>query len=434
MRSIKFFLVSGTLATLILFNFIAALQGYQSSMAEAESLFDNLMLDMSRMVANLDFSHPEVNEVRLGNDLTFQVWQGDELIAASANAPTTPLQSLAPGFEYANFNGYRWRTFTRFDASRDRWVIVAERTDLRFVLAENVVLESIIPLLLGIPLVGLLVWIIVSHGLRPLGELSDELKKKRANDLSPILYANSRIELDQTIESVNSFINRLAKAMELQKRFSADAAHELRTPISALKVQLHNLGSEIDTNNDSYQQLQQGVERMQHLIEQLLALYRTTPEQFEEHSTELDLYHITQEQIALSYPAFERKQQQVELEGKSVTIVGDQFALETMLSNLLNNASKYTPAEGKINVRIDELEDEICLTVEDNGPGIPPQERKAVFERFYRSNKIDDSRDTPGCGLGLTIVNHITELHNARVTLEDSSFASGCAFKIHFKK
>jgi len=124
----------------------------------------------------------------------------------------------------------------------------------------------------------------------------------------------------------------------------------------------------------------------------------------------------------------------VELEGKSVTIVGDQFALETMLSNLLNNASKYTPAEGKINVRIDELEDEICLTVEDNGPGIPPQERKAVFERFYRSNKIDDSRDTPGCGLGLTIVNHITELHNARVTLEDSSFASGCAFKIHFKK
>lgn len=434
MRSIKFFLVSGILATLILFNFIAALQGYQSSMEEADRLFDNQMLDLARLVSNLDFSNQDVDEVRLGNDLTFQVWAGDELVAASNNAPDLPILEFSPGFGYANFNGYRWRTFTRFDTPRNRWVIVAERTDLRFVLAENVVIESVIPLLLGIPLVGLLIWFIVSQGLRPLAALSLDLKKKRANDLSPILSANSRVELDQTIESVNGFISRLAKAMEREKRFSADAAHELRTPISALKVQLHNLGSDIDTSNDSYQQLQQGVERMQHLIEQLLALYRTTPEQFEANSTQLDLYAITQQQIAMLYSSFERKQQQVELEGNSALIIGDKFSLETMLSNLLLNANKFTPVAGKIRVRVEENADEICLTVEDNGPGIPPQDRKTVFERFYRVDRGAAAYDPPGCGLGLTIVNHITELHNARITLEDSSFATGSAFKIHFRK
>lgn len=434
MRSIKIFLVSAILATLILFNFIAALQGYQSSMEEADRLFDNQMLDLARLVSNLDFAQPGVDEVRLGNDLAFQVWDGESLVAVSDNTPETPILEFSPGFDHANFNGYRWRTFSRLDNSRNRWVIVAERTDLRFVLAENVVIESVIPLLLGIPLVGLLIWIIVGHGLRPLAELSAELKKKRANDLSPILLTTSRVELDQTINSVNAFISRLATTMEREKRFSADAAHELRTPISALKVQLHNLSRDIDTSNDSYQQLQQGVERMQHIIEQLLALYRSTPEQFEANSTRLDLYSITQQQIAEHYPAFEQKQQQVELEGESAMIVGDRFALETLLSNLLDNAIKYTPPGGRVSVRLEDTADEICLTVEDNGPGIPPRDRKRVFERFYRADQGSETGTTPGCGLGLTIVNHITELHNARLTLEDSSFGSGSAFKIHFSK
>ena len=434
MRSIKLFLVVGILATLVLFNFVAALQGYQSSMDEADRLFDNQMLDLARLISNLDYDHPDVDEVRLGNDLTFQVWEGDTLVAASNNAPDVRIQELSPGFEFANFNGYRWRTFTRLDTSRNRWVIVAERTDLRFVLAENVVIESVMPLLAGIPLVGVLIWLIVSQGLRPLTQLSAELKHKRAVDLSPVLSQNSRVELDQMIESVNGFINRLAKAMDREKRFSADAAHELRTPISALKVQLHNLRSDVDVRNESYQQLQAGVDRMQHLIEQLLALYRTTPEQFEKNSMKLDLYQITQQQIAQLYPVFELKQQQVELEGESAIIVGDRFALETLLSNLLHNANKYTPVGGRIVVRVSEIDDKICLVVEDNGIGIAPQDRKAVFDRFYRVDHVEDNNQVRGCGLGLTIVKHIAELHNARITVEDSSFATGTAFKIYFNK
>lgn len=446
MRSIRLFLISSILATLILFNFLAALQGYQSSMDEADTLFDNQMLDLARLVSNLDVSNTNTTEIRLGNDLAFQVWENNRLLAVSDNASTEPLQNFVPGFEFTNFNGYRWRTFSRFEPALNRWVIVAERTDLRFVLAENVVLQSIFPLLLGIPLVGVLIWIIVSHGLRPLQQLSIELKNKRASDLSPIGHTDSRVELDQVIESTNGFIQRLGRVMEREKRFSADAAHELRTPISALKIQLHNLSQEIDADHDSFLQLQYGVERMQHLVEQLLSLYRATPEQFASNCKVVDLFKITQDQVAFLYSGFEEKQQQIELQGESLCIEGDQFALETLISNLLGNANKYTHKGGKILVRVEELkvatedaeqgspENEICLTVEDNGPGIPEPDRARLFDRFHRADSQDDSLQSPGCGLGLTIVSHIADLHQARVVLEDSSMGSGCAFKVYFKK
>lgn len=434
MRSIRLFLISSILAALILFNFVAALQGYQSSMREADTLFDNQMLDLARLVSNLDVSSANSKELRLGNNLAFQIWNESLLLAASHNAPIEPLQSFVPGFEYANFDGYRWRTFARYEVPLDRWVIVAERTDLRFVLAENVVLQSILPLLLGIPFVGLLIWIIVSHGLRPLHQLSNALRNKGANDLSPILSADSRIELDQVIESINGFIQRLDRVMEREKRFSADAAHELRTPMSALKIQLHNLSEEIDTKHESFHQLQDGVDRMQHLIEQLLSLYRATPEQLAINSETIDLYAITQDQLASLYPNFEEKEQNIELIGGSIEIVADKFALETLISNLLGNANKYTQRGGDIVVAIDDLGSEVCLRVEDNGPGIPDAEKSRVFDRFYRVDSSDGVLRPPGCGLGLTIVRHVADLHQARVEVNDSSSESGSAFCVYFKK
>jgi len=434
LRSIRLFLIASILAALILFNFVAALQGYQSSMREADTLFDNQMLDLARLVSNLDVSNANTKDLRLRNDLAFQIWSESQLLAASHNALALPLQSFVPGFEYVNFEGYRWRTFTRYEVPLDRWVIVAERTDLRFFLAENVVLQSILPLLLGIPFVGLLIWIIVSHGLRPLQQLSDALRNKGANDLSPLLSPDSRIELDQVIESINGFIQRLDRVMEREKRFSADAAHELRTPMSALKVQLHNLSEEIDIKHESFQQLQEGVDRMQHLIEQLLSLYRATPEQFANNCETLDLYAITQDQLAREYPNFEIKEQNIELIGGSIEIEADKFALETLISNLLGNANKYTQRGGNIVVSIDGLGSEVCLRVEDNGPGIPDKEKSRVFDRFYRIDGNDGALRAPGCGLGLTIVSHVADLHQARVEVRDSSFESGSAFWVYFKK
>jgi len=157
-KSIRLFLATSIVSLLTLFNFVAAVQGYQSSMREADALFDNQMLDLALLVSNLDVSDERLRSMQLGEDLAFQIWQNDKLLAASANAPVQALHQFSEGYDYANFSSYRWRTLAKYDRSHEKWVFIAERTDLRFVLAENVVLQSVAPLLLGIPLVGILVW------------------------------------------------------------------------------------------------------------------------------------------------------------------------------------------------------------------------------------------------------------------------------------
>ena len=431
MRSIRFFLVAGILAALILSSFLAALRGYRSSMEQADTLFDNEMLDLAKLISRLDVSRLN-DSFRLGNDLAFQIWEDDRLIAGTPDVPRSPIAPLKPGFSNVNFSDYRWRTLARFDPASQRWVIVAERTDLRFALAENVVLASIIPILLTVPLIGLLSWWIISTGLKPLAGLSGELKAKAVEDLSPLKTGDSRQELDQVVQSINGFIARLQEAMEREKRFSADAAHELRTPISVLKIQLHNLGSEIDPQSDSYQELQRGVERMQHLVEQLLSLYRMTPEQFAANLQQVDLQMVVQEVVARQYPQFEAKGQQIEVEGRSLKINADLFALDTLIQNLLSNASKYTPPSGNIRVSIMQRGAKVCLQVDDDGPGIEPDVREQVFERFFRDVRSGDSAQVPGCGLGLTIVRHVAELHKAAVSFHDSVFGHGCGIEVCF--
>jgi len=428
--SIRSFLIAGIVATLTLFNFVAAFRGYQGSMTEAERLFDSHLLEHSELILHLDVDRVR-RDFRLGSNVAFQLWENSTLVASSYSAPAVAITAGEPGFDYANFNGYRWRTFTRRDEALGRWMVVAERTDLRFVLAENVVLESLTPILLGIPVVALLIWFVVSRGLRPLQQLSADLREKKAQDLQPLAYERPPAELGQVLQSINGFIHRLSEALEREQRFSADAAHELRTPISALKIQLHNLAQEVDTRSEAWQQLQQGVERMQHLVEQLLSLYRSTPDKFAAECTRLDLLAVTQDVVARFYPMIEARRQTLELEGEVAFIKGERFALDTLITNLLSNASKYAPEGGRIQLRIECAGGAVCLVVEDDGPGIPEEQRELVFGRFFRS-AADQVSDIPGCGLGLTIVQHVARLHQASVGVATSSLGHGAAFTVCF--
>lgn len=439
MRSIKVFLVASIVSVLILFNFVAALQGYRSSMREAESLFDNEMIDFAWVIARLDISNQSTTKLRLGSDIAFQIWEDGQLLAASENAPTKKLHDFSYGFDYTNFGGYRWRTLAKLDPVEERWIFVAERTDLRYLLAENVVLHSVLPLLVGIPIVGFLVWVLVSKGLSPLSLLSLELKAKPADDLSPLNFTESRIELEQVLVSLNGFVSRLGSAMERERRFSADAAHELRTPISALKVQLHNLSQLSAVDQSAYRELQLGVDRMHHLIEQLLSLYRTSPEVFYTHRVAVDILELTQTVIARLYPEFEKKKQSIELEGVTeagvAVLNGDQFSIETMLTNLLLNASRYTPKNGQIVVSIIPRDDKIQWVIEDSGIGIAECNRDKIFDRFTRLEEGKEQQDTPentGCGLGLAIVNHVVALHKGRIAVDRSRFPTGAAFIVDF--
>ncbi len=449
MNSIRVYLVVVILAAITLFSFLAALRGYQSSMQEADRLFDKQLLDTARLIANI---HTENMARNISHDsaIAFQVWRGEELQAWSSNAPDKPLGPLQAGFGYANFDGLRWRTIAYHDPLTGYWVLAAERTDLRYALAENVILKSIFPILLGLPIIGLLIWLIVSQGLRPLRNLANMLGSKQPEDLSPLVIESPRRELAKIIASSNGLLQRLETSLQRERQFASDAAHELRTPISALKVQLYNLEQSLG-NHPAVEELNATAERLAHIVEQILALYRSSPDQYNASFVSIDLSSLAQEVLAEEYSSFDRKQQTLEFHGDSALILGDRFALATLIQNLLSNASKYTPAGGRIEVSVRNPmrtpypagisnfgkgavppRGEVVLSVADSGPGISEAQRELVFNRFYRVGGDRHQSGESGCGLGLAIVKRIVELHHGSIEVSASSSLGGAVFEIRF--
>lgn len=430
MKSIRVFLMVVILAVFTLFNFIAALRGYQSSMQQAELLFDQQLLETARIIANI---HTEDTATNIDHEshVAFQVWQNDKLMASSSNTPESPISTFTAGFNHTNFDGYRWRTVAYLEPGNNYWVLVAERKDLRFALAENVILESIMPILIGLPIVGLLIWLIVSHGLKPLRRLAQEMANKQPSDLSPLSIQAPQQELKQIVASSNGLLERLETSLLREKQFASDAAHELRTPISTLKVQLYNIGKSLGNSTET-QEVELTAQRLEHIVEQILSLYRNSPDQYNATFKSIDLNWLIEEVLAEEYPHFDEKHQQIEYEGTPCTIMGDVFALKTLLKNLLSNANKYTPENGHIKVSLRPLDEHLILTVEDSGPGIPSEQHPLIFDRFYRIHGDRHPSGETGCGLGLAIVKRIADLHHANISVLPSCFASGVAFKVLF--
>jgi two-component system sensor histidine kinase QseC len=402
-------------------------------MLEADRLFDKQLLDTARLIANI---HTENTARNIGSDasVAFQVWHEDELLAASRNAPETAISAQTPGFDYANFSGYRWRTAAYFDAASDNWILVADRTDMRYALAENVILESLFPTLAGLPVVGLLIWLIVSGGLRPLRALAGELGSKQPEDLSPLAVEAPKKELAQIVASTNGLLQRLETSLLRERQFASDAAHELRTPISALKLQVYNLGQAPGTDQSLLAELEHTAERLEHIVEQILDLYRSSADQYNASFETLELSELAREVMAEEHAAFADKEQELELEGPPVQMSGDRFALKTLLRNLLSNANKYTPRGGRIRVVLAAEDEKARLVVEDSGPGIPEDQRASIFERFYRIGHDRHPSGEPGCGLGLAIVQRLVELHRGHISIGRSAFPSGAAFRIELPR
>jgi two-component system, OmpR family, sensor histidine kinase QseC len=432
-KSIRVFLVSVILATIILFNFLAALHGYQASMSEAERLFDRQLQETAYLIASIDITN-ENKELATNSDLAFQVWKNGQLLAASSNTAATRISDPGEGLSYYNFNGYRWRTLNYTDPAIGQLIIVAQRMDTRYTLAESVILESIFPIMLGIPIIGLLIWFIVGHGLKPLRSLAIELGLKQTSDLSPVRLEAPVLELERIVYSSNLLLGRLESSLQREKQFASDAAHELRTPISILKVQLYNLHQELPAQSESLEEIAQTTDRLSHLVEQILDLYRSSPDQYMANFEPVDLDVLVQDVIATEYPNFEAKHQQLEYKGEACTVPGDKFSISSLFQNLLANACKYTPDGGSIRISVQPYPDTICLIVEDSGPGIAEEYRDSVLERFYRIGGDRHASGEPGCGLGLAIVKHIVALHNATLTISDSNFDSGARFQITFRR
>jgi two-component system sensor histidine kinase QseC len=429
MISIRRYLVTLLIAFLTLTSFLAALQSYRESSAQAQRLFDE---DLKALAASVLAPYLQTNTelaVDFNTANAIQLWQGNTLLYHSAQTPSTAL-SLEDGYSEQNFAGKRWQTFRQTNA--DFTVIVAQPLQDRLALSDQVVLASIYPVVLSLPVQALLIWLLVGRGLRPLLELARQLTQKKADDLTPLTLEQTPQELDQMLSSTNQLLARLDDAFAREKRFAADVAHELRTPLAVLQVNLHNAQQRwkeagVSDPDQIMVALQDGVRRMSALIEQIMLLNRTNPAHFSAQLQSLDLASLCREVVAELYPQIELRQQQIALDGEdSVRLDGDAFALKLLLLNLVGNASKYTPDGGQIQLLLARSAQTVSLIVEDSGPGIAPEEYQRVFERFYRVGGDRHQSGQPGSGLGLAIVRDIALLHQGSLTLGRSALGGLC--------
>lgn len=434
MTSIRMFMVVALLSTIVLVNFLAALHGYQSSLREAEKLFDQKLSDTANLISVLPANAYGAKIAPDTGETAFQIFNANEdLQWRSGSAPATPFASLKPGFSEHNFSGHRWRTLVQH-TDDGHWILVGERLDQRYRLADSIILESVIPIVLSIPLVGFLVWLIIGFGLKSLQLLARELADKRADDLSQLSLNEPPRELLPVLRSTNSLLARLEASFERERRFSSDAAHELRTPLSALQLHVYNLKQELPEQGEKLAQLERDVARMAHLVEQILALYRTTPEHYPANFESLDLYELARECLSDSYAEFEVRAQQISLEGERTPLRGDRFALQLLIQNLLNNANKYTPEGGRVSLDVSTRDGRPTLTVNDSGPGIAAAQRERVLERFYRVGGDRHASGVSGCGLGLSIVQHIAQLHHAVIRFGEPDSGTGLSVQVQFPK
>ena len=317
-------------------------------------------------------------------------------------------------------------------------VQVGETLDKRSQLANQIIKGVILPEFIILPIALALVWFALSRGLSPLAELQQRIRARRPDDLSPIESGHVPEEISPLVRSLNDMLERLSQSIQMQKRFIADAAHQMKTPLAGMRMQseLALRQTSQDEVHRSLEQLSKSSESATRLVNQLLALARAenqTPEARPFVPLELSelARNVVQDWVQTSFA--HRIDLGFEQPGHPLMVQGNPTMLREMLSNLIDNALRYTPSGGSVTVRVhtDTEEEHAVLEIEDTGPGIAPTERAHVFERFYRIL----GSNAEGSGLGLAIVREIAQQHDAVVDIfnnprsHDPKFP-GCLFRV----
>jgi two-component system sensor histidine kinase QseC len=364
--------------------------------------------------------------------IAFQVWdRKGRLRLRSASAPEVQLQSQSEGYGDAVIDGKRWRIFSRWDENRRYLVQVGERYELRDELAQSVASHLLHPLAVALPILALLIWLGVGVGLAPLGGVAREVARRAPDNLAPLDAGHAPREISPLIAALNALFDRLRTSLEQERRFTADAAHELRTPLAAVKTQAQvALGATgEDERSRALGNVVAGTDRATRLVEQLLVLARLDPQKVLPHGQTVDLHELARQGVAEIAPAAAAKGVEVSLAaGNAAPVAGDAVLLAVLLRNLLDNAVRYTPAGGEVEVSVRRTTGGVSLAVVDNGPGIPEAERGRVFERFHRVLGSGEE----GSGLGLSIVRRIADLHRASVSLDAGPGGRGLRVEVRF--
>ena len=338
--------------------------------------------------------------------------------------PEQPLSAIVGqllGYRSVSLADYQWRVFLLRDLQDNHWILVGEREDVRGELVGKIARRSLLPDLIGLPLLALLVWWAVGWGLRPLQRMAELIKARAPDNLAPLLLSPLPAELEPMGAALNRLLMQVNQLLDQEKRFIADAAHELRTPLAVLRIHAQNALEARDPNDrdEALRQLGGGVKRATRVVAQLLTLARLDPNGMQLAMVELDLLGFLREELAELTPLALERQQELSFdadEAGDYRLSVDAPSLGTLLQNLIGNAVQYTPVGGRIQVQLQASHDELLLRVQDSGPGVDAALREKLFERFYR---LEEGQ---GAGLGLSIVQRVVQLHRGSVTLGESPF------------
>jgi two-component system sensor histidine kinase QseC len=364
--------------------------------------------------------------------IAFQVWdRRAALRLRSANAPQARMSEQDAGFSDATIDGTRWRIFSRWDESGRYAVQVGERLALRRELAQSVASHLLHPLAVALPVLAILIWFAVNAGLLPLSAVARQVQRRAPDNLTPLGEREVPQEVAPLVQALNTLFARLRATFEQERRFTADAAHELRTPLAAVKTQAQVAlaASSGDERQRALSNVVLGVDRATHLVEQLLILARLDPQANLPGAVPVALPDLAASCIAEQAQSAYDKGVELALESAEKAIVlGDPTLLSVLLRNLIDNAIRYSPAASEVEVSITRTSGVVRLRVTDNGPGIPERERDRVFDRFYRVSGPAEE----GSGLGLSIVKRIADLHHASIRLSQGTGGRGLAVAVSF--
>ncbi len=419
MTSIRTRLLIALLALVAASSLLSGTLTYRRVLAETSTLFDYQLRQMALSLRSQVSMAPrlELPPDAADADFVIQIW---DLYGARVylSRPGLPLiDQTALGYANVRVGGQPWRTYGL--QTIDGVIQIAQPVRVREELARGAALRVVIPLLLLIPVLGVAIVVVVRNGLLPLRRVAIEVQRRNVHSLTPIAAMRLPREIAPLVQELNRLLTRLHAAFQTQRAFIADAAHELRSPLTAVRLDLQLLDRAPDESArlEARTNLGAAVERAIRLVEQLLTLARNEPREDRDELSRIELEAAAADGIADTHTLALARHIDLGLEADPNTVVmGDREALRTLVRNLVDNAVRYTPAGGRVQVRIKQSAEGAVLEVTDSGPGIPVSDRERAFDRFYRRVSAPQG----GSGLGLAIVKAIADRHRARVTLDDA--------------
>ncbi len=432
-RSIRRELVAWLALGLLAAVAVGAIATYLRAREEANALFDYQLSQLASSITGMPLAAGAGPGSLPGNDaLVVEIWSRSGVEIYQSQPQRRLPQTAERGFRTVTNDSGEWRVLTTL--AGDQVVQVAQPMAVRRELAASMALRTVAPLIAILPFLAVLLWFGIARGLRPLDRLARAVGQRSPRTLEPLPESGLPREVQPLVHALNGLLARLDAAQGAQRAFIADAAHELRTPLTAvhLQAQLAERASTDAERGAALAELRSGLDRASHLVGQLLTLAREEPGVIDRPLARVDLAALAREVVADAAARAADRGIDLGVDGATAggdaaaapagavaadtatAVTGDAASLRTLLGNLVDNALRYTPTGGRIDVAIARDGAAALLSVRDSGPGIAQAEHARVFDRFYRA---PGAAGVPGSGLGLAIVKSIAERHGAAVVL-----------------